>query len=186
VVQVQGRYVVIKSKPGKIMHLAEVQAFGTDGKLLTARNAAMSSTYKSSPAGNCIDGSLENTNEISCCHVSITDAQGKLWIDYGQDVAVSTIEVTNRKDDGRTHSCGIDDGICTLPERIVGGTISVTNDPDGMVDVAWTSTFVTNQETYTFTVVPITWSMVEDNCGCMANNNGGTSDAPFSHVARSH
>ena len=122
----------------KVINLAEVQAFDSDGNLINASGAAMSSVYYNSyyPKANhkasvCVDG---NTALSNFCHTKGSDADPWLRIDYKNAAPIAKIIVHNRNG---------------YEGRIVGARISISTDAGG-TPIEWESTFYAEQAIYTF------------------------------------
>ena len=76
------------------LNLGEIAAYGPDGEKLNPVSVRQSSNYNSLyVATKCIDG-----NKRTFCHTAAQDKNPWLRIDYGMDVAIGRIVVTNRQD----------------------------------------------------------------------------------------
>ena len=134
---------------GKIINLAEIQAFNKNGSLIDAQNIHMSNTYRSNAAQSCIDGDVEGN---TACRTGGGDTgEDAPWIviDYGTDVDIGYIVVANSFDD-KQYKSGQPQYTPDMSERIVGARISVVGNSDG-TKVRWADTFDLNRDVYTFT-----------------------------------
>lgn len=100
------------SEHGRVLNLAEIEAFDTSGNVLKPIETVLSSAQECCPAEKCTDG----IKLAGYCQ-SAPSEDPWLRIDFGTLVNISTITVTNRQD-----CCG---------DRIVGATLSLSSDPDG-------------------------------------------------------
>ena len=134
---------------GKIINLAEIQAFNKNGSLIDAQNIHMSNTYRGNAAQSCIDGDVEGN---TACRTGGGDTgEDAPWIviDYGTDVDIGYIVVANSFDD-KQYKSGQPQYTPDMSERIVGARISVVGKSDG-TKVRWADTFDLNRDVYTFT-----------------------------------
>lgn len=136
-----GRYLRIGSLvSGQALNLQEIEAFGSDAELLKPSSAAMKSVWLNNEkygASNCIDGSKDG----QLCHSQNTDNTDWIRVDYGKNVAMAKIVITNRI--GETPGYN-------ERGRIAGATVSITHDEAGK-QVVWAGILQGTQDVYTFT-----------------------------------
>lgn len=145
---VSGRYVRIGTLiSGSHLNLNEVEAFGSNGERLEPKGCKMASTWEPYSCDLCTDGYNPMNSSIpeskSLCHTGSTKYVGNplLWVDYGNNVAISKVVVTNRNP-----NC-----VDGCNDRIVGATLTITSDEAGK-HVAWSGTFQGAQGIYTFSI----------------------------------
>lgn len=138
-----GRYLRIGSLAQgteQYLNLHEIEAFGTDGKLLSPSSAALSSVYENDEqargANNCIDGSKSG----KICHSGDIGSTAWIRVDFGKPVQMAKIVITNRL------------GGSSVESRIAGATVTITQDEDGD-SVVWSGVMQGTQRVYTFAVL---------------------------------
>jgi hypothetical protein len=134
-----GRYIRIHSLVDNehIINLQEVQAFDASGRLLQPVGAELSSVQSvQQDASKCIDGA----DAVNFCQsASFSDKAPWLRIDYGSNVLIAEIVVTNRPNPN-------------MQGRIAGATISVTSDAAGK-KATWVGTLKGTRDAYTMPLV---------------------------------